>query len=229
MRQNQELIWKHFQNHAPDSFGGAGPRLNYLIRRMGRLSRVAKPVVLNVGVGSGYLERELLVRGWQTHALDPDGESLAKLAADGVIAHTGCVEAMPLESRTFDFVVTSEVLEHLSVEQRRAGLMEIARVLKPGGWFLGTVPYEENLAANQVVCPDCGVVFHRWGHQKSFTREDVAQELSPHFTHIEIRRTAFVAFSRGLTGNIKSLVRLLLAKCGQPVAVPSILWQAQKP
>jgi SAM-dependent methyltransferase len=229
MGTNQELIWKHFQNRATDSFEGAAPRLNYLIKRIGRLSRVERPVVLNIGVGSGYLERQLLARGWRPHALDPDGEALAKLAADGVIAHTGCIEAMPLESHTFDFVVASEVLEHLSVEQRRAGLKEIARILKPGGWFLGTVPCEEDLGANQVVCPECGVVFHRWGHQKSFTRDEVAQELSPHFTHIRARRTAFVAFSRGLAGNTKSLIRLVLAKCGQHIAVPSILWQAQKP
>jgi SAM-dependent methyltransferase len=229
MGKSQELIWKHFQNHATDSFEGAAPRLNYLIKRIGRLSHVAKPVVLNIGIGSGHLERQALARGWQPHALDPDGEALAKLAADGVVAHVGHVEAMPLESDTFDFVVASEVLEHLSVDQRRAGLKEIARILKPGGWFLGTVPYEETLAANQVVCPECGVVFHRWGHQKSFTREDVVQELSPHFTHIRVTRTAFVVFSRGLAGNIKSLLRLILAKCGQHIAVPSILWQAQKP
>src|ERR1700730_14363836 len=122
MAKSQELIWKHFQNHAADSFEGAAPRLNYLIKRIGRLSRVAKPVVLNIGVGSGHLERQLLAHGWQPHALDPDTEALAKLAADGVVAHVGYVEAMPLESDTFDFVVASEVLEHLSVEQRAAGL-----------------------------------------------------------------------------------------------------------
>jgi SAM-dependent methyltransferase len=229
MGKNQELIWKHFQNHATDSFEGAAPRLNYLIKRIGRLSRAPRPVVLNIGVGSGHLERRLLARGWQPHALDPDREALAKLAADGVVAHVGHVEAMPLESDTFDFVVASEVLEHLSDEERRAGLKEIARILKPGGWFLGTVPYEETLAANQVVCPECGLVFHRWGHQKSFTREEVAQELSQHFTYIRVTRTAFVEFSRGLRGNVKSLLRLVLAKCGQHIAVPSILWQAQKP
>jgi SAM-dependent methyltransferase len=229
MGKNQELIWKHFQNHATDSFEGAAPRLNYLIKRIARLSRVPKPVVLNIGVGSGHLERQAFARGWRPHALDPDGEALAKLAAAGVVAHAGYVEAMPLGSDTFDFVVASEVLEHLSDEQRGAGLKEIARILKPGGWLLGTVPYDETLAANQVVCPECGVVFHRWGHQKSFTRDDVAQELSPHFTRIRVTRTAFVVFSRGPAGNIKSLLRLVLAKCGQHIAVPSILWQAQKP
>jgi SAM-dependent methyltransferase len=226
---NQERIWKHFQNNAQESFEGAVPRLNYLVKHIGRLSRIAKPAVLDIGVGSGHFERQALARGWQAHALDPDGDALAKLAGEGIITHVGHVEKMPLESALVDFVVASEVLEHLTVEQRKAGLEEIARVLKPRGWFLGTVPYEETLAANQVVCPECGVVFHRWGHLKSFTRDDVTRELSPHFTNIRVTRTAFVAFSRGLGGNLKSILRLILAKCGQQIAVPSILWQAQKP
>jgi SAM-dependent methyltransferase len=226
--ENQERIWKHFQNDAPASFDAAVPRLNYLLKQIGHLSKHAKPTVLNIGVGSGYFERQALSSGWRVYALDPDGDTMARLAREGVAAHQGRIEKIPLESATFDFVVASEVLEHLTVSQRAAGLQEIARVLKPGGWFLGTVPYEEDLAAGQVVCPDCGIVFHRWGHLMSFTRDSMARELAPHFQNIRVSRTAFVDFSRGLGGNVKSLLRLILAKCGQQIAVPSILWRVQK-
>ena len=179
---NQEKIWKHFQNHAAESFEGAVPRLDHLIKQIARLSKSAQPVVLNIGVGSGHFERQALARGWAIHALDPDGDSLVRLAAEGVASHQGHIEKMPLESATFDFVVASEVLEHLIVEQRESGLQEIARVLKPGGWFLGTVPYEENLAAGQTVCPECGVVFHRWGHFTTFTRDDIVPTSCRHIS-----------------------------------------------
>lgn len=225
---SQDRIWKHFQNHAVESFEGAVPRLNYLLKQIGSLSKRAKPAVLNIGVGSGYFERQAMSYGWLIHALDPDGDAVTRLTSEGVTARQGRIENLPFESATFDFVVASEVLEHLTVEQRAAGIKEIARVLKPGGWFLGTVPYEEDLAAGQVVCPDCGLVFHRWGHFMSFSREDMTRELSPFFKSIRVSRTAFVNFSRGFGGNIKSLLRLILAKCGQQIAVPSILWRAQK-
>ena len=226
--ENQERIWKHFQNEAAQSFEGALPRLDFLAKLVKRLSRSAQPIVLNIGVGNGHLERKLLAQGWQPHALDPDSEALAKLASEGVVTHVGYIDRLPMETETYDFVIASEVLEHLTPSQRSGGLAEIARVLKPGGWFLGTVPHDENLLSGQVVCPDCGVVFHRWGHFKSFTLENMKEELTPHFSLVEVRRTAFVSFSRGILGNIKSLVRVLLAKWGQPIAVPSILWQAQK-
>lgn len=227
--ENQDRIWKHFQNHAVDSFEGAIPRLNYLVKRIGRLAKPPKPAVLNIGVGNGYFERQAMLCDWHVHALDPDGDAVSRLSGEGVISRQGRIEQMPFDTAMFDFVVASEVLEHLTVAQRETGLQEIARVLKPGGWFLGTVPYEENLAAGQVVCPDCGLVFHRWGHFMSFSRADIARELAPHFKYVRVTRTAFVDFSRGFGGNVKSLLRLILAKCGQQIAVPSILWQAQKP
>jgi SAM-dependent methyltransferase len=127
-----------------------------------------------------------------------------------------------------DFVVASEVLEHLTDEQRAAGIGEIARILRPGGYFLGTVPFNENLAEQQAVCPHCGEVFHRWGHQRSFTLDDVRHQLAPHFRVDELRKTAFVSFrGRSLLGKAKSAVRLLLARAGQPIAVPTIFWLAE--
>jgi SAM-dependent methyltransferase len=47
--------------------------------------------------------------------------------------------AMPFENNTFDIVISTEVLEH--VPNPDAYLMEVRRVLKPGGMFFFTVPF----------------------------------------------------------------------------------------
>ena len=47
--------------------------------------------------------------------------------------------ALSLPSGSFDLVTTNEVLEH--VPDIDAALREIARVLKPGGWHVGTHPF----------------------------------------------------------------------------------------
>jgi GT2 family glycosyltransferase/glycosyltransferase involved in cell wall biosynthesis/SAM-dependent methyltransferase len=47
--------------------------------------------------------------------------------------------ALTLPSGSFDLVTTNEVLEH--VPDLDAALREIARVLKPGGWHVGTHPF----------------------------------------------------------------------------------------
>ena len=142
---SQEKIWSHFQNADPESFAAAKPRLEYLVRVIASRVKAKRPTVLNIGVGSGLFEQLALARGWEVHALDPDAVTIERLAGSGVIGHVGYIEQMEIESNQFDAVVASEVLEHLRDEQRAAGLAEIAPVLKPGGWFLCTVPYNENL------------------------------------------------------------------------------------
>jgi SAM-dependent methyltransferase len=200
-----------------------------MVRQIARRCHgLSRPRILNIGIGNGHLEKVALARGWIVHALDPDPASCERLAALGIHAHPGTMRTIPLDTATLDAVVASEVLEHLNDAERREGLAEIARVLKPDGWFLGSVPDREELALGQVVCPQCGIVFHRWGHLRSFDRRSIGAELTPWFDVECLRRTAFVSFGdRRLTGKLKSLARLILAKCGQPVAVPTIYWAAR--
>lgn len=223
-------IWHYYQNVAPESFQSARPRLDFIVQQIARHCRSScTPQILNIGIGNGHLEKVAQARGWVVHSLDPDPQSCERLAALGVHAHAGTVQNIPLGAATLDAVVASEVLEHLTDPERREGLSEIARVLKPGGWFLGTVPDSEVLELSQVVCPQCGTVFHRWGHVRSFNRSSIAAELALWFDVETTRRTAFVSFRhRTIMGKLKSLVRLILAKCGQPIAVPTIYWVARK-
>jgi len=225
---SQDRIWSHFQTVEPEAFAAAIPRLKFLVRSIGHKVKTARPVVLNIGVGSGAFEQLASAKGWEVHSLDPDAVAINKLTEAGIHGHVGYIERMELANATFDAVIASEVLEHLSAEQRSAGMAEIARVLKPTGWFLGTVPYNEDLKTGNVVCPCCGAVFHRWGHQASFTLERMRQELEPHFVVNELRRTAFVSFGdRGVAGKVKSAARWLLARWGQMIASPSIYWAAR--
>jgi len=225
----QIRIWRHFQNAAPESFTAARPRLNWLLAEVARRATNARPDVLNIGIGDGYFEHQGLGRGWAIQSLDPDAEAVARLVDAGIDARVGMIEQLPQRSESLDFVVASEVLEHLSDDQRLAGLAEIARVLRIGGWFLGTVPYREILADQQTACPCCGAVFHRWGHQQSFDNAMIREEFGPWFEVVSLGRTAFVPWrGRGVRGAVKSLVRLALAKLGEPVAFPTLYWIARK-
>ncbi len=226
---DQAAIWAHFQNQRPDAFLAARPRQEFLVRQIGRYARGRRVTVLNVGIGDGHLERTANQRGWAVHALDPDPQSCRRLAAGGVAAHVGSVEHLPFATESLDFVVAAEVLEHLDDRQRRRAVEEICRVLRPGGWFLGTVPYAEDLSLGHTICPSCRHTFHRWGHQESFDLPAVTRQLEPWFEIARLRRTAFVSFrGRSIRAKIKAAARLLLAKCGEPIAVPTIYWQARK-
>src|SRR6185312_3250597 len=86
-------------------------------------------------------------------------------------ARHGYSQDIPFNDGMFDVVIMSEVLEHLTDTVIASTLTEVHRVLKPGGRFIGTVPADEKLSSEQVICPDCGKIFHRWGHVQEFSTD----------------------------------------------------------
>lgn len=226
---DQDKLWGYFQNKYPQAFEGAKPRMDYIIGEISRKKNSPTPRVLNIGTGDGYLEEHLKRLGWDIFSLDPDDRTIRRLFKKGIKAYTGHIQRMPFDDASFDFVVASELLEHLSKEQFHLGIGEVARVINRYGWFIGTVPYCENLFLNQVVCPRCGEIFHRWGHRRSFDPKTIYDELSLLFNVVTVKRKAFVSFKgRGVAGRIKGFIRLILAKYGIEIAAPSIYFVARK-
>lgn len=226
---NQKNIWEYFQNRHTDVFEGGKDRMDYIVKEMSRKKTTSKPRVLNIGAGNGYLESRLNRLKWRVYSLDPDRETIKRLSKKGIMAFQGTMEKMPFDDRSFDFVIASEVIEHLNKTQFQDGLAETERVLKDRGWFIGTVPYCEDLSLNEVVCPRCQHVFHRWGHQRSFDLNLLRQELLRFFYDVRVKRKVFVSFrSRNLPGKIKGLVRIILGHYGVKVAVPNIYFTARK-
>lgn len=225
----QEKIWDYFQTVSPEVFLEAKPRMDFLIKQLCGKKNKPAPTVLSVGIGDGYFEKSLQQKGWDIYTLDPNEAAIQQMTVMGIKGRQGYIEKMPFENEAFDFVVASEVLEHLTDVQCFQGCMEIFRVLKKGGGFLGTVPYGENLDGQRVVCPGCGDIFHRWGHQRSFDLKNISKMLSEFFEVLEVRRTAFVSFKhKSLFAKFKMFIKLILAKCGEMIATPGIYFYAKK-
>jgi SAM-dependent methyltransferase len=226
----QDRIWEHFQTRRVDSFDRARGRYAAMAalarRRFGR----GGGSVLNIGIGSGGLECILLERGWHVASLDPSEKSLAALAGKAVDARVGYAQDIPFDTGAFDVVVASEVLEHIDTATRAQALTEITRVLAPGGWFIGSVPYREVLSEQEVICPDCGKVFHRWGHVSSFDIPVLRSELSRDFAAVTCRRRSFVDWQAARTpmAFAKSVAQFMLGRMGEAIATPSIVFTARK-
>lgn len=58
------------------------------------------------------------------------------------------LERLTYPDASFDLVITSDVLEHVRLYERAHG--EIARVVRPGGTYIFTVPHSRTLTANLV-------------------------------------------------------------------------------
>jgi len=117
-----------------------------------RLGVGAGSSLIDVGCGAGRHSFEAFRRGADVVAFDQDvaelnnvdailqamqqqGEAPASAKAEAV---KGDALDLPYDDGTFDFVIASEILEH--VPQDEAAIDELVRVLKPGGRLAVTVP-----------------------------------------------------------------------------------------
>ena len=212
-QQGQDRIWEHFQNEGAEAFKQCAGRLGFLARQIPVGSRV-----LDIGVGSGVFEAIAIQRGLDVYGLDPSERSIDLLQRRhglGEKAKVGYSQSIPFEDNTFDYIVVSEVLEHLTDEILAATLDEVQRVLVPGGRLLGSVPSREVLVGQQVICPCCATPFHRWGHMQSFTPQRMHEMLSGNLIVERIGERPFVSFSHlNWKGKIAAAIRITASQLG---------------
>jgi len=221
-QKESDKLWNHYQNQALESFDSSYSRLQYLAKRC-----TPGIVVLNIGVGSGYLESLLMQRGVFVHSLDPSELTITRLNEEHGMngrAKQGYCDAIPFPDDYFDIVIMTEVLEHIQRDLLDASLLEVRRVLKNGGQFIGTVPYGEALRDNHVFCPNCYASFHRWGHLHSFDLFALRNLLERNGLKVERLETrAFPDFSRpGIKPFLRALFRYILGRMGEALVCPNI-------
>ena len=91
--------------------------------------------ILEAGCGTGYLSRLLQEeRAWPVVPMDISGEGLRHARALGVErAVQGDVTSLPFADRSFDLVLSLDVLTHLPRGEEQTAIREMARVTAPGG------------------------------------------------------------------------------------------------
>lgn len=113
--------------------------------------------VLELGCGDGFQLDLLRKRFGRVFGVDPEEEPLSGGRFAKCIA-----EALPFRDHSFDFVVSSNVAEHLTDRDR--AMAEVFRVLRPGGYAAHIVPTRTwkftSLALNPIGYPLR--VFEKW-------------------------------------------------------------------
>ena len=104
-----------------------------------RSLRLDRPVILDMGCGTGWFASQLAQLGPTTGVdLSEEGIIQAKSQFPQVTFEAGDLYTMKLPERHFDVVVSQEVIAHVPDQD---GYLEIAaRVLKPGGHLIVTTP-----------------------------------------------------------------------------------------
>jgi ubiquinone/menaquinone biosynthesis C-methylase UbiE len=96
--------------------------------------------VLDAGCGSGALLASLRDVAGRHDVVGVDfawpGLALARRHTTGAVLGQASVTSLPFRAATFDLVVSTDVLQHLSTADERLAVAELARVLRPGGRLL---------------------------------------------------------------------------------------------
>ena len=139
-----ELV-PHGWGDAPELYG---PRHDYRESLMLRRFRALLPAghVLNAGCGAGSFTLRLLDAGYDVTSVDASEAFVERVRA--LVRERGRAETSPVAladlhalrfpADAFDGIVCGEVLEHL--DDDRTAVREFARVLRPGGAVIASVP-----------------------------------------------------------------------------------------
>lgn len=112
------------------------------------VKRLGNGKILDVGCGQGYLFLELPESHTDIYGVDPGKFDIYR-ASKWVERGRFCIadgQYIPYQSNTFDYVVCTEVLEHLPPEASVNVVNECYRVLKPNGRAIFSVPNGNGIA-----------------------------------------------------------------------------------
>jgi SAM-dependent methyltransferase len=173
------------KHHADNAKVGTGriasrQRIEHLCRWIG-----TDRDLLDLGCRDGELTSNYLA-GNRITGIDVDRQALAIAAGRGINAiYSDLNEPLPVPDAGFDVVVMGEVLEHLMFPP--ITVAEVARVLRPGGTFVGSVPNGYRLKHRQAFLFGGDIdtnPFHE--HLHTFARWTLEKMLRAHFAEVEI-------------------------------------------
>jgi 2-polyprenyl-3-methyl-5-hydroxy-6-metoxy-1,4-benzoquinol methylase len=140
--------------------------------------------ICDFGCGKGFLIENLLAAGAEVWALDYSDASVdhvnktfqSKGGWNGAVKADG--ENLVFNDDFFDVIVCVETIEHVLDEHLGKMMLELKRILKPGGYVLFTTPCNEDIEKQMIYCPNCESIFHRMQHVRSWSEATLSNYCS---------------------------------------------------
>jgi SAM-dependent methyltransferase len=155
------------------------------------LSRIQKPKInpraLDLGCGSGRHSLLLDRLGWEVTAIDYSPESIQQVKIlNPNWDHWLCKSPpYPIEDSKYDLVVGWGILHYNSNQEIKSILAEIQRILKPNGYFLGTIRSDKDTHLQVTQNSEMNTTDLKGGYARLFSLEDTKELLSS-FSDVQI-------------------------------------------
>lgn len=160
------------------------------------LPTLAGKTCLDVGGDNGVISYLLRERGGTWHSADlPEAvESIRKILTENV--HRLLGPQLPFPDEYFDLVVVIDYMEH--IQEDRAFVEELFRVLRPGGEVIVNVPHAKGGAVLRPIRLSLGLTDERHGHVRPGYREEELRRLLGEFFTIKQVATYSRFFSQAI-------------------------------
>src|SRR5262249_46756911 len=146
------------------------------------LNGCSRGTVLDVPAGEGALAARLIDGGFDVRCCDLYPEIFR---LDGVDIHQGNLDAeLPFSDHSFDYVTCLEGLEH--IENPQQAMREFARVLKPGGHLIVSVPNILNVEERLK-----WLLYGYTSHFKPISRDDTDRMRDAYGDRVEIAANVY--------------------------------------
>jgi len=136
---NDYIKWK---NWGGGSFGAVrksdSAYFSAEIRKTGCLFKEGA-AVLEIGFGNGSFLGYAQQQRWDVRGTELNAELVEIARASGFNA-THAEDLSPFADAAFELVVAFDVLEHMPQESLRGFILEVKRILRPGGYFIARFP-----------------------------------------------------------------------------------------
>lgn len=152
------------------------PHLGFRMRARIILKEARKATIsekiLDAGCGYGLYAMSLAESGYQVDAVDFDERRIQVLTEmsleypvlkNNLSLSTGSLTALHFPADSYDTIICSEVIEH--IKDDHAAVAELARVLKPNGTLILSVPYDSSVNKR---------LYRRFDHERpGYTRDSL--------------------------------------------------------
>lgn len=186
----------------------------YILNSIRKYINFKNKKLLDFGCGPGYLIEKLLNFPCQINGLDFSKKSIEqankKFKNHKNFAKAVSTDKLPssFEDNSMDIVICVETLEHLKDKDLDQTLEEIYRILKKGGHVAITTPNKEDLELEKVMCPECGSVFHKWQHLRSWDSSSIKEKVESFgFKTLFVKSTIFGSFPKRMFYFLKKIIK----------------------